>query len=109
MNRKGSEKHNSVRGRYKLKVNCKIHSYLISKESLHSRLSTTHICSQVMLIMLQVFSFGIISVKRDLTHVLFKISNYLIFYKSEMSTTHCFLRTENRSICHGVVRLLMFC
>ena len=24
----------------------------------------------------------------------------LIFLKSEMSSTHCFLRTENRSICH---------
>ena len=37
MKGKGSEKHNSVRGRYKFEVNCKIHSYLISKESLHSR------------------------------------------------------------------------
>ena len=29
----------------------------------------------------------------------------LIFYRSEMWSTHCFLPTENRSICHGVVRL----
>ena len=32
----------------------------------------------------------------------------LILSKSEMSSTHCFLRTENRSICHGVVRLWTF-
>ena len=43
--------------------------------------------------------------KGDLTHVFFfKISNCFIFEKSEMSSTHCFLRTENRSIRHGVVR-----
>ena len=28
-------------------------------------------------------------------------------FKSEMSSTHCFLRTENLSICHGVVRFLI--
>ena len=33
----------------------------------------------------------------------FKISMFLKF-KSEMSSTHCFLRTENLNICHGVVR-----
>ena len=31
----------------------------------------------------------------------FKISD---FSKSEMSSAHCFLCTENRSICHKVVR-----
>ena len=34
----------------------------------------------------------------------FKILN-LIFWKSEMNSTHFIVRTENRSIVHGVVRL----
>ena len=38
-----------------------------------------------------------------------KLQNFkfwlLIFWKSDMSSTHCFICTENRSICHGVVRL----
>ena len=42
-----------------------------------------------------------ISAKR---HVLI----FCIFYKSEMFSTHWFLRTENLSICHGVVRIGMF-
>ena len=46
--------------------------------------------------------YGIVSAKRErfcFCFFSFKISNFLIFYKSEMSSTHCFLRTENRSIC----------
>ena len=32
-----------------------------------------------------------------------KIAIFVIFQKSEMSSTKCFLRNENRNICHGVV------
>ena len=39
----------------------------------------------------------------------FKISIFWgIFSKSEMSSTYCFLRTENHSISHGVVRRYIF-
>ena len=40
--------------------------------------------------------YEIVSAQRNLTH---------IFKKSELTSTHCCLRTENRSICHRVVRL----
>ena len=34
----------------------------------------------------------------------FKISNVLIFLKSDTSSAHCVLHNENRSICCGVVK-----
>ena len=45
---------------------------------------------------------GIVSAKRDLMHGFSRFQFFFVFLKSEMSSTHC---TENRSICHGVVRL----
>ena len=35
----------------------------------------------------------------------FQHFTFFIFWKFEMSSTHCFLRTENWSIPHGVVSL----
>ena len=52
------------------------------------------------------YEYEIVSTKRPNTcfsqDIIFLL---LIFKKSEMSSTHGFLRTENRSICHGVVTL----
>ena len=42
------------------------------------------------------FTYGIVSTKRDLMHVFSRFQFF--FYILEV----CFLRTENRSICHGV-------
>ena len=54
--------------------------------------------------------YGIVSAKKDLTHVFIRfhlLLLFLIFKKSEMSSTLCLICTENRSIRYGVVRALI--
>ena len=46
--------------------------------------------------------YRIVSTKRGLTRFFLQDFNFF-FGSSEMSSTHCFLRTENWSICHKVV------
>ena len=50
---------------------------------------------------------GIVSTKRDLMHCFLFFSSRFqkINYIAEVPLTHHFLRTENRSIGHGVIRL----
>ena len=57
--------------------------------------TNTHTCTQTC--MHTCTYSGFVSAKRDITFQDFKLFGTL------MSSTHCFLHTENRSICHGVV------
>ena len=47
---------------------------------------------------------SVVSAKRDLPHVFQDFNFFSSYFRSlKCPSTHCFLHTENRSICHGVV------